>query len=48
MNPQFPGQYGQGPPGGFGAPVSSGFGPPSSAPSGTGPNIYNGQPMQGL
>ncbi|XP_060569226.1 protein transport protein Sec24C-like [Ruditapes philippinarum] len=47
MNPQFPGQYGQGPPGGYSAPVSTGYGPPSSGPPGSGPNMYNGQPMQG-
>lgn len=45
MNPQYPGQYGQGPPGGYGAPVSSGYGPPTSGATGT--NMYNGQPVQG-
>lgn len=46
MNPQYPGQYGQGPPGGYGAPVSTGYGPPSSGSAG--PNMYNGQPMPGM
>ncbi|XP_053392421.1 protein transport protein Sec24C-like [Mercenaria mercenaria] len=45
MNPQYTGQYGQGSPGDYGAPVSTGYGPPSSGQTGSGQNMYNGQPM---
>ncbi|KAL4239532.1 Protein transport protein Sec24C [Mactra antiquata] len=47
MNPQYHGQYGQGPPVGQGGPVSSaGYGGPAPGPPGPRP-MYNGQPMQG-